>query len=270
VAHGAILLLVAAYSCKCTLHTSVADAAGESSERCIFRHENGDCIYKNNFDGVAGGRRNRLQTHREKQIRALLLGNEGEVEPSKPDHSSVDKTRSLSRDVKGPRKVETDVVQEDDLLAMGDKKEKKKMGKSWDASEHGKDGYVCVKYALPKSGKMAKGSGKSGKKGGNSKGAKIGGSNGGVDHDPNWERYRALLSEEKRNEKKEGQEPNEADKHRLGRKETREKKIDDKEDLKAIASWNEEQRYDKKKKKYFDEPNEEAVCVKWKLIPEVS
>jgi hypothetical protein len=276
-AHSAVLV-VAAYSCKYTFHTLVADAAGQSRETSIFRHENGDGIYENDFDGIVGGRRNRLQIHRKNQIRALLLNNEGEVEPSKPsdeveqqdpDQSSMDKTRSLSYGVKGPRKDKIDVVQEDDVVAMGGKKGKKRRGKSWDAPEHGKDGYVCVEYALPKSGKMAKGSGKSGKKGENSKGSKSDGSKGGVDHDSNWERHRALLSDEKGEEKIEGQEPDEADENLHGRKGPRKNMIADREDSVAIVSWNEEHRHEKKNKKYFDEPDEEAVCIKWELIPEV-
>jgi hypothetical protein len=277
VVHGAILLFVAVYSDKFAFHTSVADASGQSSEATIFRHENGDDIYENDFDGIVGGRRSRLQIHREKQIRALLLENEIEVEPSKlsdeveqqdPDQPSVDNIRSLSHGVKGPRKDKVDVVQEDDVVAMGGKKGKKKKGKSWDATEHGYDGCVCVKYELPSS-KSSKGSGKSGKKGENSKGSKSDGSKGGVDHDSNWERHRALLSDEKGEEKIEGQEPDEADENLHGRRGARKNKIADTDDLVVLASWNDEHGHEKKKKKHFDEPDEEAVCVKWECIPEV-
>jgi hypothetical protein len=282
VAHGAILLFVAAYSCKCTPHTSVADAAGQSSKTSIFRYENGNGIYENDFDGVVGERRNRLQIHREKQIRALLHENEGEVEPSTPsdeveqqdpDPSSVDKTRSLSHGVKGPRKDKIDVIEGDDLVAMGDKTENKKMGKSGKASEHGYDGCECVEYELP-SGKSSKGSGKSGKKGGNSKGSKSEGSNARVYHDSNLERFRALLSDEKRDEQIEGQEPDEGHENLLGRTGTRKSKIENTDDLIAMASWNDEHGHKKhghkkKKKKHFDEPDEEAVCVRWECIPEI-
>ena len=116
---------------------------------------------------------------------------------------------------------------------------------------------------------MAKGSGKSRKKGENSKGSKSDGSKGGVDHDSNWERHRALLSDEKGEEKIEGQEPDEADENLLGRKGPRKNKIADREDSVVMTSWNKEHGQEKKKTKHFDEPNEKAVCVKWELIPEV-
>ncbi|KAL3816827.1 hypothetical protein ACHAXA_008690, partial [Cyclostephanos tholiformis] len=255
----------------CTFLALVADAAGQSSETSIFRYENDNGIYENDFDGIVGGRRNRLQLHHEKQIRALLLNNEGEVEPSKlsdevelldPDQSSVDKTRSLSYGVKGPRKEKIDVVQEDDVAAMGDKKGKKKKGKSRNAPEHGKDGYVCLEYALPKSGKMVKGSCKSDKKGDNSKRYKSKGSKSGVDHNSIWERRHALFLDEEGEEKIEEQEPDEADENFLGRKGPRKNKIADREDVVALAR-NEEHGREKKKKNLFDEPDEETVCVKW-------
>jgi hypothetical protein len=125
---------------------------------------------------------------------------------------------------------------------------------------------VCVEYELL-SGKSSKGSGKSGKKGGNSKGSKSEGSNGVVDHDSNLERFRALLSDEKRDKQIEGQEPDETDDNRLGRKAERMSKIVGRDDLVAMASWNDEHGYENKTK--IHEQDEEAVCVRWECIPEI-
>lgn len=266
-AHGAILLIVAAYSCKGNFHTWVADAAGQSRTASMLSNENGDGIYENDVDGIVGGRRNRLQIHREKQHRALLPHEEGEVEPSKPSDEverqdptqpSAEKARSLSsHGVKGPRKDKVGDVPEDDAVAMGGKKGKKRKETSWDSwdePEHGKDEYVCIEYALPKSGKTNR-----------SKSSKSEGSTGSADQESNWEKHRELLSNEEVEDVVEEQGPTEADDNLRGKKGPGKKKVTVKEDL-VVMAWKEEHGNEKKKKKNHHEPDDEAVCVKWELI----
>ena len=253
VAHGAILLIIAAYSCKSTVHTLVADAAGQSRKASILSNENGDGIYESYVDGIVGGRRNRLQIHREKQHRALLLNEEGEVEPSTPSdevewqdpyQSSVEKVRSLSHGVKGPRQDKINDVPEDDVVAMGGKKGKKMKETrwdSWDEPKHGKDGYVCIEYAFPKSGKTKRSAKRS---------------KGSAHQESNWEKHRAL----------EEQGPNVADENLRDKKRPGKKKVTIKEDLVMVAGWKDEHGKKKKKKKNHHEPDDEAICVKWELI----
>jgi len=266
-AHAAILLIVAAYSCKSTFHTWVADAAGQSRTTSMLSNENGDGMYENDVDGIVGGRRNRLQKHREKEHRALLPHEEGVVEPSKPsdeeerqdpNQSSVEKARSLSHGVKGPRKDKIGDVPEDDEVTKGGKKGKKRKETSWDSwdePEHGKDGYVCVEYALPKSGKSKR-----------SKTSKSEGSKGSADQESNWEKHRALLSNEEVEDVVEEQGPNEADDNLRNKKGPGKKKVTVKEDLVVMAGWKEGHGNKMKKKKNHHEPDDEAVCVKWELI----
>lgn len=211
----------------------MADAAGQSRGISTGNEENADGT-------VGNDRRNRLQLHREKQ-------------------------RSLVYGVKGPRKDKIDDVPEDGMVAMhgGHKKEgtKKKKNKT------SMVGYVCVEYALPKSGKS---------KGSKTKSSKTG-------YEPNGERRRVLLTYDKgesghstpMNEDND-QEPDQSDTNSemslnlRGEKEPRTKKkknlpkkiVDDvpADDMVVMAGWNEHN---------FDEVDDEAVCVKWKKHAEI-
>lgn len=218
----------------------VVDAAGQSHTTSIVRNDDGDGIlYRNDIDEITGGRRNRLQLHRDKQLRRLK-----------------------KHGVKGPRKKEIDDVAKEDMVLMRNGKDKQgkrvKLGKS--SSYHDtqgktpqqleKEGYVCVEYARPKSGKMAKtGTGKSGKgstvEEGSSKGSK---------------RHLALLTNDKVVNGEAKFELVEAHEKRRALK----KKINDNKEM-AAKSWTEEYDYETTK----NIKHQDAVCVKWELVIEI-
>ena len=219
----------------------VVDAARQSHTTSIVRNDDGDGIlYRNDIDEItAGGRRNRLQLHRDKQLRRLK-----------------------KHGVKGPRKKEIDDVTKEDMVLMRNGKDKQgkrvKLGKSssnYDTQgktpqQLEKEGYVCVEYARPKSGKMAKtGTGKSGKgltvEEGSSKGSK---------------RHLALLTNDKVVNGEAKFELVEAPKNRRALK----KKINDNKEM-AAKSWTEEYDYETTK----NIKHQDAVCVKWELFVEI-
>ena len=226
-AYCAILLLV------------VADAASQPQMTSIVRLENGDgSLYQNDIDGIANGRRNRLQLHRDEQLRRLK-----------------------KHGVKGPRKKEIDDVSKEDMVLMRNGKDKQgkkvKLGKSssyYDTQgktpkQLEKEGYVCVEYAMPKSGKMAKtGTGKSGKgstvEEGSSKGSK---------------RHLALLTNDKLANGEAKFELDEAHENRRDLK----KKRDDNEDRVVMMAKSSKEEYD------YETTNQDAVCVKWELVIEI-
>lgn len=213
----------------------VADAADQSHMTSIVRNDNGDgTLYQNDNDGIAYGGRNRLQLHRDKQLRRL-----------KKDG------------VKGPRKKVIDDVSKEDMALMrngkdtqGKKVKPRKSSSYYDTQgktpqQLEKEGYVCAEYALPKSGKMAKtGSGKSGK-GSTSKGSK---------------RNRSLL---KNGNVADGVEKLELDRANENRRDLK-KKIDDK-DMVVMAAKSSKEDYETETKI----KHQDAICVKWELVIEI-
>ncbi len=152
--------------------------------------------------------------HEEGEVKTSKLSDEAEWQD--PNQSSVENALSLSHGVKGPRKDKVDDVPEDVVVG----KKGKKMKDSGDEPELGKDKYVCMKYVLPKSGKTKR-----------SKTFKSEGSKGSADQESNWEKHRALLSNEEVEDVVYEQGSNEADDNLWDKKAPGKKNVTVKEDL---------------------------------------